>query len=40
MKVKVLCDRCKREFEIDDTKVLESELICPDCQDDADIELF
>jgi len=40
MKIKVLCDRCKREFEIDDTIILECELICPDCQADADIDLF
>lgn len=40
--MKALCDRCKREYE-SDKDVIESweklkELLCPDCQSDADLE--
>ncbi len=40
--MKILCDRCKREFDSDDETVYNPvtkriEIICPDCEEDADI---
>lgn len=36
----VLCDRCRREFEVpDDLADFQGELLCPDCKRDADENL-
>jgi DNA-directed RNA polymerase subunit RPC12/RpoP len=43
--MKILCDRCKREFNVSDKRAEEVsqqimknvEVICPDCQEDANI---
>ena len=35
MKIKILCDRCKREFEIEDYDYeANRETICPNCKGD------
>jgi DNA-directed RNA polymerase subunit RPC12/RpoP len=42
--MKILCDRCKREFEIDGDNwedfapIGNQEILCPDCKYDADTE--
>ena len=40
--MKALCDRCKREYEAEPDVVEKyekfRELLCPDCQADADLE--
>ena len=42
MDLKVLCDRCKREFDIDEYELREKErnkkeVICWDCEKDIEI---
>lgn len=42
MKHKILCDRCKKEFHIDEEEFEKKvrnnrEIICPDCEGDRDI---
>lgn len=40
MKIKILCDNCKREFECDDdiltnhNGIAVAEIFCPDCEED------
>ena len=42
--MKILCDRCKREFEIDKDNwedfapIGNQEILCPDCKHDSDTE--
>lgn len=46
MKEKVLCDRCKREFETDEEDLYTSdgrpvqEIICQDCKNDAVLDFL
>lgn len=37
---KILCDRCKREFEVDDGVDINGtqSILCQNCQDDSDVE--
>jgi hypothetical protein len=39
--MKILCDRCKREYECEDIESddrnFNIERLCPDCKEDADI---
>lgn len=35
MKIKILCDRCKREFEGDEELVDRFDVLCPDCEEDC-----
>jgi hypothetical protein len=41
--MKVLCDRCKREYETDDEEIFDrnfnKEKLCPDCESDMEDEL-
>lgn len=37
MRVDILCDNCKREFEIEEDLVDNRELLCPECKQDLDI---
>ena len=43
MKTKILCDRCKKEFECEEEDLLTydgrevQEIICPDCKEDAQL---
>ena len=34
MKVPTLCDRCRREFDCDEDRLDDIEIICDDCEKD------
>lgn len=46
MKEKILCDRCKKEFECEEDDLLTfdgrpvKEIICPDCKEDAILDFL
>lgn len=46
MREKVLCDRCKKEFEVDEDDLMTYdgrpvvEIICPDCKEDAQLDFL
>lgn len=35
--MKILCDRCKREYESEEEPPKNKESVCQSCQEDADI---
>jgi hypothetical protein len=40
MKIPTLCDVCKREFDCDEEETEKKEVICPDCLQDKDLDIF
>jgi hypothetical protein len=46
MSIKILCDRCKNEFEADEDDLMTydgrpvAEIICPDCKEDSTLDFL
>ena len=40
MKIPTLCDNCKREFMCEEEDLGKKEIICPDCEEDKNLDIF